>query len=152
MSFAREWFWAFQTRATLWAIFEKFPLLPPLHFFRKSGFSVTMRKYSLLGHSGTFGAVVCAKIFSSLCTLRAYKLEDNAIFARELLGLSNEGYFSGDFWKISRGPPFALFQKMRVLGDFAKIALTWPFGHFWKRCLRQNLFQSLHFNSIQIKG
>ena len=27
--------------------------------------------------------------------------------------------FSGDFWKISIGPPFALFRKMRVLGDVA---------------------------------
>ena len=45
------------------------------------------------------------------------------------MGLSNEGYFLGDFLKISFGPPFALFQKMWVLGDLAKIAITWPFGH-----------------------
>ena len=33
------------------------------------------------------------------------------------------------FRKISLGPPFALFQKkMRVLGDLAKIVITWPFG------------------------
>ena len=36
--FAPECFWAFQTRASFWAIFEKFPLVPPLHFFRKTGF------------------------------------------------------------------------------------------------------------------
>ena len=35
----------------------------------------------------------------------------------------------GDFLKVSLGPPFALFQKKRVLGDLAKIAITWPFGH-----------------------
>ena len=29
---------AIQTRATLWAIFEKFPLIPPLNVFRKCGF------------------------------------------------------------------------------------------------------------------
>ena len=45
-----------------------------------------------------------------------------APFKRELL-------FWGDFRKISLGPPFALFQKMRVLGDLAKIAITWPFGN-----------------------
>ena len=45
------------------------------------------------------------------------------------MGPSNEGYFSGDFSKISLGPPLALFQKMKVLGAFAKIAITWPFGH-----------------------
>ena len=46
-----------------------------------------------------------------------------------LLGLSNVFYVLGDFLKISFGPPFALFQKMRVLGDLAKIAITSPFGH-----------------------
>ena len=46
-----------------------------------------------------------------------------------LLGLSNDGYFLGDFCKVSLGPPFALFLKMRVLGDLAKITITWPFGH-----------------------
>ena len=45
------------------------------------------------------------------------------------MGLSNEGYFLGDFRNFSLGSPFALFQKMRVLGDLAKIAITWPFGH-----------------------
>ena len=49
------------------------------------------------------------------------------------MGLSNEGFFLGDFLKITLGPPFALFQKMRVLGDLAKIAITSPFGHFWSR-------------------
>ena len=56
-----------------------------------------------------------------------------------VLGLSNEGYFLGDFLKLSVGPPFALFQKMRVLGDLAKIVLTWPFENFWSRFMRQNL-------------
>ena len=46
-------------------------------------------------------------------------------FAPVLLGFSNEGYFFGDFSNIFFGPPpFALFQKMRALGDLAKIAIT----------------------------
>ena len=69
-------------------------------------------------------------MFSSLCTSRAYKIEDNVIYASVLLGLSNEGYSLSALRKISLGPPFALLQKMRVLGDFAKIAITWPFEHF----------------------
>ena len=68
------------------------------------------------------------------------------------MGLSNEGYFLGDFLKIFLGPPFALFQKMRVMGDLAKIAITWPFGYFWSRCLILNFVQSLHFKSILIRG
>ena len=56
-------------------------------------------------------------------------MEDNAICARVLLGLSNDGYFLDAFRKISLGPSFPLFQKMRVLGNLAKIAITWPFGH-----------------------
>ena len=47
-----------------------------------------------------------------------------------LLGLLIEVNFLGDFLKISLGPPFALFHKMRVLGDLAKVVITWLFGHF----------------------
>ena len=50
-----------------------------------------------------------------------------------LLGLSNEGYVLGDFSNLSFGPLFALFAKMRVLGDVKKIAIIFPFGHFWSR-------------------
>ena len=57
-------------------------------------------------------------------------MEDNAIGARVLIGLLSEGYILGDFLKISLGPTFALFQKIRVLGDLSKIAITWPLGHF----------------------
>ena len=69
-----------------------------------------------------------------------------------LLGVSNEGYFLGDFSKISFGAPFVLFYKMRVLGDPAEIAITWPFGHFWSRCLRENVLQFLHFKFVLIRG
>ena len=72
----RDSFWAFSGRASFWAIFEKFPLVFRLRFFRKCGF----------------------------------------------------------------------------LGYVAKIAITWPFGHFWSRWLRGNLFQSLHFRCILIRG
>ena len=47
-----------------------------------------------------------------------------------LLGVFSEGIFLGDFRKIFLGPSFALFQKMRVLGDLGKISITWPFGDF----------------------
>ena len=68
------------------------------------------------------------------------------------MGLFSEGIFLGDFRKISLGPPFALFQKMGLLGDIAKIAITWPFGHVWSGCLRLNLLQSLQFKFILIRG
>ena len=69
-----------------------------------------------------------------------------------LLGLFREGIFLGDFRKISLGPPLALFEKMRVLNDLEKIAITWSFGHFWSRLVRQNLLQSLQYKWIQIRG
>ena len=51
-----------------------------------------------------------------------------------LVGLFSEGIFLGDFLKkISLGPPFALFQKMRIFGDLANIAITWSFANFWSR-------------------
>ena len=53
---------------------------------------------------------------------------------------------------FSIAPSFALFKKMRVLSDLAKTVITWAFGHFWSRCLRPNVVQSLHFKSILIRG
>ena len=39
------------------------------------------------------------------------------------------GLLSGRFLKNFLWSPFALFEKMRVLGDLAEISMTWPFGH-----------------------
>ena len=112
--------------------FLKISLGPPFALFQKIRLLGDLAKNCHhLAIRALFGAPFCAKIFSSLCTLSAYYLDDNSICARVLLSLSNEGYFLGDFFKIFLGPPFALFQKMRVLGDLAKIAITSPFGHFW---------------------
>ena len=69
-----------------------------------------------------------------------------------LLDLGSEGSFFGNFLKTYLGSPFALFQKMQVLGDLAKIAITSPFGHFWSRVLRQNLVQSLRIKTILVWG
>ena len=60
------------------------------------------------------------------------------------MGLFSEGILLADFLKVSLDPPFALFQKMRVLGDLAKIAITAPIVRFWSRFLRQNLLHYLH--------
>ena len=65
-------------------------------------------------------------------------------------GLLNQGYFLGDFLKSSLGPLFALFQKLRVLVDLPKIAITWPFGLFEAAFLLQNLLQCLHFKCMLI--
>ena len=120
MPFAPECFWAFQTKAIFGAIFENFPWSPLCTFSENAGFGWPCLNCHNLAIRALLEPLVCLKIFSSLCSLSAYKLENNAICARVLLGLSNEGYFLGDFWKISLGPPFALFQKIRVLGDLAK--------------------------------
>ena len=42
------------------------------------------------------------------------------------LGPLKRGLLFERFFKISLGPLFALFQKMRVLGDLPKIAITSP--------------------------
>ena len=73
---------------------------------------------------GYFWSPCLRQKFSSVRTFNAYNLEDNAICASVLLGLSNERYFLANFLNISLGPPFALFLKMRVLGDLSKFAIT----------------------------
>ena len=91
------------------------------------------------------------KIFSSLCPLSAYKLQDNAICASVLLGLLKKVYFLEDFLKIFLGPPVPFFQKMRVLNELAKIPITCPFGNFWSSCLNQNVLPSLHFKCVLLR-
>ena len=145
MPLARECLWAFKAKATFWGIFENFPWSSLCTFSENAGFGWPCES------SHNLAIRVLLEPLSSLCTLSAYYLEDNVISARVLLRILSEGYFLRDFW-FSLGPPFALFQKMRVLGDLAKIAITWSFGHFCSSCLRLNLLQSLHFKCILITG
>ena len=96
MPFAPVCFWAFQTRATFWAIFKNFPWSPLCSFTKNAGLG-DLAKIAITWPLGHFRAALCVKIFSSLCSISGYKLEDNDIFARVLSGLSKEGYFLGDF-------------------------------------------------------
>ena len=104
--------------------FWKISLGPPFALFQKMRVLGNVAKIAITWSFGTF---------FSLCIISGYNLQDNDICARVLLAFWSEGYFLGDFWKTSLSLPFALFLKMQVLGDLAIIALTWPFGHFWRR-------------------
>ena len=152
MFFAPECFWAFQTRATFWAIFEKFPLVPPLLFFQKMRVLGDVAKIVITWSFGTFWSCFLPQSLLQSLHYKWIQLEDNDICARVLLAFWSEGYFSGDFWKTSLGLPFVLFLKMQVLGDLPKSTITSPFGPFLSRCLRLNLLQSLHFKRILIRG
>ena len=66
-------------------------------------------------------------------------------------GIFKLGLLFGRFFKNFSLSPLALFEKMRVLGNLAKFAITWPFEQFWIRLLRQNLVQSLHFKCILVR-
>ena len=133
MPFAPECSSPFEARVTFWAIFKKFLLVSPLLFFRKCGFLVTFPKIAITWpFEHLWSRCLRLKPFQSL-HFKCILIKDNAICATVLLGLLSEGIFLGDFWKISLGAPFALFQKMRVLGDLAKTAKTWPYGNFRSR-------------------
>ena len=67
-------------------------------------------------------------------------------------GFFKRGLPFGRFLKNFLWSPLCTFSENAGLGDLAKIAITWPFGHFWSRCLHQNVFQSLHFKCMLIKG
>ena len=49
-----------------------FPLVPPLDNLRKWPILVTLLNWPKLDTAGTFGAAVCAKMFSDDCALSAY--------------------------------------------------------------------------------
>ena len=103
--------------------------------------------YILVGCPCAFGPFQRGLLFGRFLTNFPW----SSLGAPVILCLSNEGYFLCEVWKISLGPRFALFRKMRVLGDLAKIAITWPFGQFWSCFLRQNLLQSLHYKWMQCR-
>ena len=88
---------------------KNFSRSPLCTFSENAGFGWPCKNCNNLAIRALFGAAFCAKIFSNLCILSAYWLDDNAVCATVLLSLSNEGYFLGDFWKISLGVPFARF-------------------------------------------
>ena len=111
-----------------------------------------------------------AKIFSSLCTISACILADNATFHRVLLGLSTEGYLLGDFRNISIGPPFALFRKcgfklvctlsayqLEVNAICARVHLGisndgYVLGHFWKISLAGFGWPCQNCNNLAIRA
>ena len=50
------------------ALFNDFPLVPPLENFRKWPILVSLLNLPELGFAGTFGPAVCVKMFSDDCT------------------------------------------------------------------------------------
>ena len=109
MPFAPECFWAFQARATFWAIFEKFLLVPLLYFFRKCWF------WAIRALLEPFSAPKYSPVFA---------LEVHTNYSRKPFALECFWAFQAraTFWAIFDfffGPPFVLVEKMPVLGDLA---------------------------------
>ena len=132
--------------------FWKSPLVPPLHFLRKCWFWVTLQKIAItwpFGH--VWSPCLRQNHFQSLqvkCVLiRGYYHLREATYAFFKRGLLFEHFLKNFPWST-----LCTFLENAGLGDLAKIAITWPFGHFWSRLMRQNLVQSLHVKSILIKG
>ena len=62
------------------------------------------------------------------------------------------GYFCGLFFGgVSLGRNYAVFQKMRDEGVFAKFAIPRLYGHFRSGGLQQNVLLCLHFKCILIR-
>ena len=104
----------FQRGHLLRRFLKSFPWFPLCTFPENAGFGWPCQNCHNLVIRELLEPLFCFKIFSSACTLNAYYLEDNAVCASLLLGISNEAYSLGYFWKIFLGPPFALFKKMRI--------------------------------------
>ena len=133
MPFAQECFWAFQRRSNFWKIFEKFSLVPPFFFFQKMRVLNDLAKIPITWPFGNFWSSCLRKNVLPSLHFKCVLLRGKCHLRQCAFGPFKRGLIFGRFLKISLGPPFALFQKMRVLGDLAKIALTWPFGQFWSR-------------------
>ena len=95
MPFTPESLWAFSARASFWAIFEKFSLVPPLHVFRKMRVLGDLAKIAITWSFGKFWCRFFAPKSSPVFALQVQR--DNAICASVLLGLSIEVFFLEDF-------------------------------------------------------
>ena len=133
------------------AIFEKFLLASPLHFFRKCWFWVTLQKIAITWPSGHFWS-------RCLRQKHFYFLHVKCVLITGLCHLSETTYrfFKrwlpfGRFFKNFPSSPLCTFSENAGLDDLAKIAITWPLRHFWSRLMRQNLVQSLQYKWIQIR-
>ena len=89
-----------------------FPLVPPMKNFRKWPILVSLLNLPELGFEGTFGAVLCVKMFSDGCTLSAYQLKDRRICAGVFFKPPRSAYFLGYFPLV---PPMKNFRKWPIL-------------------------------------
>ena len=129
MPFAQVSFWAFQRRSNFWKIF----LGPPVLFLQKMRVLNDLAKIPITLPFGNFWSRCLNQNILPSLHFKCVLLRGKCHLRQCAFGPFKRGLIFERFLKISLGPPFALFQKMRVLGDLAKIALTWPFGHFWSR-------------------
>ena len=131
---------------------KKFPFVLALHFFTKCGFWVTLQKIAITWRSGHFWSCCLRQNqFQSLHVNRVL-IRGQCHLRQTTYGFFKRGLLFGQFLKDFSWSPLCPFSENARLGDLAKIAITWPFGYFWSRLMRQNLFQSLHVKSILIEG
>ena len=86
---------------------------------RKWPILVTLLNWPKLDTAGTFGAAVCAKMFSDNCALSAYNLADHGIRAKVIFGSPKSIYFLGSFPLV---PPLENLRKWPILVTL----LNWP--------------------------
>ena len=94
------------------ALFNDFPLVPPLKNFRKWPILVSLLNLPELGFAGTFGPAVCVKMFSDDCTLSVIYLVDRRICARSVFEAAKIGALFNDFPLV---PPLKNFRKWPIL-------------------------------------
>ena len=86
---------------------------------RKWPILVTVLNWPKLDTADTFGAAVCAKMFSDDCALSAYSLPDHEIRDKVIFGSPNSTYCLGSFPLV---PPLDNLRKWPILVTL----LNWP--------------------------
>ena len=98
--------------ATSVLFLSDFPLVPPLKNFRKWPIFVSLLNVPKLGFAGTFGPVVCVKMFFDDCTLSVYYLGDRPICPRVFFEHPCSAHSLNDFRDV---PPLKNFRKWPIL-------------------------------------
>ena len=104
-----------------------FPLVPPLKNFKIWPILVSLLNLPELGSAGSFGGVVCVKMFSDDYALYAYQLGDRRICAGVFIEPPNSAHFLNHFPLV---PPLKNFKKWSPLGSLLNLLELGSAGSF----------------------
>ena len=144
MQFAPGCFWSPYSRPTFLSISPWSPL-------GKISENGRFRCLFQICHNSALWTLTEPQFASKFPAMFALQLHTNWEMMQFAPGCFWSSFSRPTFLSIFLGPPLAKSQKMADLGVFAKVIITWLYGHLRSRRLHQNALLCLHFKCILIR-